>query len=350
MRREADMTWFFSMIGLQAPRRPAEWVRDPITAGSSENPRTVLVTGATGFIGGHLVRRLIFRGDRVIVLTRRAEVARDRFGPHVRIVTSLNDLDSKERIDAVVNLAGAPIMGFPWTRKRRETLIASRVETTRALVSLSDRMVRPPRVFLTASAVGYYGVGGDEQLDEHGPPASIFQSKLCQQWETAAEAASSTGARVVKLRIGLVLGTDGGALPALARAVRCGFGTVLGSGKQWVSWIHIDDLIRLFEFALDTPGLRGALNAVSSNPVTQRAFQRAMAEALHRPLWLRVPAIVLRATLGEMAQLLVDGQRVVPSRATELGFRFRYLDIRRTMASLWASRRVRQHMQQTLHR
>jgi uncharacterized protein len=341
-------------LAVLALRRPAEWVRDPIMAGSRAYPRTVLVTGATGFIGGHLVRLLISRGDKVIVLTRRAEVALDRFGPHVRIVTDLNDLDSKERIEAVVNLAGAPIMGFPWTRKRREKLIASRVETTRALVSLSDRMVRPPRVFVTASAVGYYGVGGDEQIDEHGRPASMFQSKLCQQWETAAEAASSTGARVVKLRIGLVLGRDGGALPPLAGAVRLGFGAVLGSGKQWVSWIHIDDLIRLFEFALDTPALRGALNAVSSNPVTHRAFQCAMAKALHRPLWLRIPAIALRLALGEMAQLLVDGQRVVPARATELGFRFRYLDIRRTMMSVFAdadpNRRLRQHIQKTLHR
>jgi uncharacterized protein (TIGR01777 family) len=172
----------------------------------------VLISGATGFIGGHLVRRLIAHGDRIIIFTRRADVALDRFGPHVRIVTNLNDLDPTEKIDAVVNLAGAPIMGFPWTRARREKLIASRVNVTRELVELSSRIARPPRVFVTASAIGYYGLHGDEVIDEQSGPASIFQSTLCQQWEASAQAAEGVGARVVKLRIGLVLGRDGGAL------------------------------------------------------------------------------------------------------------------------------------------
>jgi uncharacterized protein len=357
-------SWLFTVFGagvfawsvrnalaVLALRRPPEWVRDPIMVGLSAAPRTVLVSGATGFIGGHLVRRLLLRGDKVIVLSRRPEVAVDRFGSQARVVTNLNDLESRERIDAIVNLAGAAIMGFPWTRKRREKLISSRVDTTRALVSLCGRLVRAPRVFVTASAVGYYGLGGDQRFDEHSPPGSIFQSSLCQQWETAAESAGSVGVRVVKLRIGLVLGRDGGALPPVAMAVRFGLGAVLGTGRQWVSWIHIHDLVRLFEFALETPAARGTLNAVSPNPVKHRMFQRAIAIALHRPLWLRVPEVVLRTALGEMAQLLVDGQRVVPSRAIELGFRFRYLDIRRAMISLFsrtAKRRDRHSTHQPL--
>jgi uncharacterized protein len=321
-------------FAVSALRRPPEWVRDPIMAGPSATPRTVLVSGATGFIGGHLVRRLVMRGDRVIIFTRRPDVALDRFGPHVRFVTSLADLGLDEKIDAIVNLAGAPILGFPWTLARRQKLVASRVDTTRALVALSARIARPPRVFVTASAVGYYGVRGDEVIDEQGQPMAIFQSKLCQEWEAAAEAAGSVGARLVKLRIGLVLGRNGGALPQLASAVRFGVGAVLGNRRQWVSWIHINDLIRLFEFALDTPSVRGVLNAVSPESVTHLEFQRAIASALRRPLWLRVPAIVLRAVLGEMSQLLVDGQRVVSNRATALGFKFRYPHVRRALMNL----------------
>ena len=305
-------------------RRPPEWIRNPMPAGSSPTPRTVLIGGATGFIGGHLVRRLIMRGEKVIVLTRNPDIALDRFGPHVQIVTDLHSLDASTRIDAIVNLAGAPILGLPWTRERRRTLLASRVNTTRSLVSLMGRLTTPVPVFVSASAIGFYGVGGDEVIDEQGRPTSIFQSQLCQDWEAAARAAARLGARLVRVRMGLVLASDGGALPQLLRPIRLGLGAVLGSGAQWVSWIHIEDLVRLLEFALDTPRASGALNAVSPEPVTHRQFQEALARQIGRPLWLRVPAFVLRVALGEMAQLLVDGQRVVPTRAVALGFKFHH--------------------------
>jgi uncharacterized protein (TIGR01777 family) len=327
-----------NVIAVLTLRRPPEWVRDPIVAGTRQGARTVLISGATGFIGGNLVRRLVARGDRVMVLTRHPDVALDRFGPHVRIATNLSEVDAQEKIDAIVNLAGAPIMGFPWTRKRRQQLIASRLDTTRALVALMGRMTRPPRVFVTASAIGYYGIHGDEVIDEHGKPANIFQSRLCQEWEESAQAAEELGARVVRMRIGLVLGREGGALPQLALGVKLGFGAVLGEGRQWMSWIHIDDLVRMFEFALDTPSVRSALNAVSNKPVTHREFQHVLAATLRRPLWLRVPGVFLRVLLGEMAQLLVDGQRVVPSRATELGFRFRHPDVRSALSNLYGVR------------
>jgi uncharacterized protein (TIGR01777 family) len=321
-------------IAVLSLRRPPEWVRNPIAAGSSLTPRTVLISGATGFIGGHLVRRFVKRGDKVVVFTRNPDIALDRFGPHVRIVSDLGSLDEATRIDAIVNLAGAPILGFPWTRSRRRMLITSRVDTTRSLITLMGRLTTPVRVFVSASAVGFYGIGRDDVIDESGRPTSIFQSQLCQDWEAAARAAARLGARLVRVRIGLVLGNDGGALPQLLRPIVLGFGAVLGRGAQWVSWIHIEDLVRLFEFAIDTPRVSGALNAVSPEPVTHRHFQEALAQQLRRPVWLHVPALVLRAALGEMAQLLVDGQRVVPTRAATLGFTFRFRRIQDALRDL----------------
>jgi uncharacterized protein len=317
-------------------RRPPEWIRNPIFAHemSNDSSRNVLVSGGTGFIGGHLIRSLLARGDRVIVLTRDADRALDRFGPHVRIITATSQLDERERIDAVVNLAGAPILGFPWTKARRRKLIGSRVTTTRSLVGLCGRLVHPPRVFISASAIGYYGLGGDDPLDETQPPQPIFQSRLCQEWEAAADAAEGVVVRVVKMRIGLVLGRDGGALPQLAMPVRLGLGAVLGDGKQAVSWIHIDDLVRLFEFALDTPMLRGALNAVSPRAATHAQLQRMIANVLHRPMWLRIPAFMVRALLGEMSQLLVDGQHVIPARATGAGFDFKHPNLGEALTHL----------------
>ncbi len=305
-------------------RRPPEWVRNPLKALATPSGRTILVTGATGLIGGHLVRRLLTRGDAVIVLTRDSERALDRFGPHVRIITDLRSLQRGTRIDAVVNLAGERILGLPWTRARRNALLRSRIDITRALSALSARLDRPPRVLVSASAVGYYGVRGDEVLDERAASQPIFQSKLCQEWETAARAADSLGVRVVTLRLGLVLARDGGALPSLARPVRMGLGATLGVGRQWVSWIHIDDVVRLIEFALGNPALRGAVNAVAPAAVNHAQFQRELAQTLCRPLWLPIPALVVRGILGEMAQLLVDGQRVTPLRALAAGFVFQY--------------------------
>ena len=324
-------------------RRPPEWVRDPIEARPNSHGRTVLVTGGTGFIGGHLIRRLVTRGDRVIVLTRDADRALDRFGPHVRVITTLTDLSADERVDAIVNLAGAPILGVPWTKARRRQLINSRVNTTRALVTLCARLTRPPRVFITGSAVGYYGLGGDTVFDEQTEPQALFQSELCQEWETAAIAAEGTGARVVRMRMGIVLARNGGSLPQLAKPVRLGLGAILGTGKQWVAWIHIDDLVRLFEFALDTPSCRGAVNAVSPAAATHEQMQRLLAKVLHRRIWLRAPATLIRALLGEMSQLLVDGQRVAPLRALRSGFVFRYPNLGTALEQLLGRRQTMTH-------
>jgi uncharacterized protein (TIGR01777 family) len=305
-------------------RRPPEWVRNPLMTLPSSAGRTILISGATGFIGGYLVRRLLSLGDAVIVLTRDAERALDRFGPHVRIITDLGVLSKDTHIDAIVNLAGERIFGFPWTKARRSALLDSRIKTTRALTALCERLEHPPRVLVSASAIGYYGVRGDEVLDEQASPQAIFQSRLCQEWEAAAQSAENFGVRVVTLRLGLVLARDAGALPSLALPVRIGIGAILGSGRQWMSWIHIEDVVRLIEFALGNPMLRGAVNAVAPTAVSHAQFQSALARTLRRPVWLRIPSIILRCLLGEMAELLVDGQRVIPTRALAAGFRFQH--------------------------
>jgi uncharacterized protein (TIGR01777 family) len=311
--------------------RPAEWVRDPIVGADAASGRGVLVSGATGFIGGHVVRALRRRGDAVWVWTRDADRALERFGPHVHVVTSLTEIPAAARIDAVIALAGAPVIGPPWTRARRQLLIDSRVKTTQALLDWCAVRTAPPRVLITASAIGFYGgfcgSAGDAWLSESSPAQEVFQSRLCVEREAAANAGEAQGIRVVNLRIGLVLGRDGGILPRLALPAKLGLAAVIGDGRQWMSWIHIVDLVRIVEGALDNPAWRGALNAVAPAPVRQREFQRALTHSLRRPLWLRVPAFALRAALGEMAGLLVEGQRVAPRRLINEGFEFRHFTL-----------------------
>ncbi len=248
--------------------------------------RRILVTGATGFIGRKLVRRLVERGDRVIVHARRAAKAADLFGPHVEVVTDLAKLPAETRVDAVINLAGEPIAGAPWTRRRRALLLDSRLGMTRALLALVERLAIKPTTWINASAIGYYGArASDDALNEKSAAGTGFQAELCRRWEETAAQAAEHGVKVATLRIGVVLGGDGGALPALARPVRLFAGTVLGTGRQWFSWIHIDDLLDVVCFVLDEATLAGPLNATAPTPVRHAELMAAMAATLRRPLW-----------------------------------------------------------------
>lgn len=300
--------------------------------------RRVLVSGATGFIGRHLTCRLLERGDKVTVLTRDRHKAMRLFGTRASIITDLAAIDRAAKIDAIVNLAGALLATFWWTDGRKRLLLESRLGVTEALLTLAARLATPPRTWINASAIGYYGVRNDDTaLHEKTAPQPIFQSELCCAWEAAAARASAFGTKVAALRIGVVLGRDGGALPALARPVGFGIATRFGDGKQWVSWIHVDDLVELFLFVLDQETLAGPLNACAPAPVRHDELMTAIAAALRaRPLWIRVPERALRAGLGELAQFFVDGQRVVPERATALGFRFRYATAGAALANLLA--------------
>lgn len=286
--------------------------------------QTVLVTGGTGFIGASLVARLLSEGRRVIVLTRDPMQARASLGAGVWAVDRLDDIPAETRIDAIVNLAGAPILGAPWTNARRQVLLDSRVQTTRALHRLIDRLDRQPEVLVSASAVGYYGVPASmAALDEAAPAEpGRFQSDLCVAIEREALSVQRLGVRVVCLRPGIVLGHGGGAYPPLALAARLGLGAVLGSGQQAVPWIHLDDAVGLILHAVAEPVLQGALNAVAPDLPGQAVFTQAMASSCGRRAWLRVPAWALRTALGEMSELLLCGQNAVPAKALASRYTF----------------------------
>jgi uncharacterized protein (TIGR01777 family) len=302
------------------------------------SPRAVLLTGGTGFIGGHVVRALRSRGVKIWVWSRNAARARRRL-PGVSTVSALDEIPVGEPIDAIVNLAGAPAIGLPWTKSRRRVLIDSRVKTTDAVIAWCASRAGRPRVLLSASAIGYYGgfsgPESDEWLDESAPPGTTFQSQLCVAREAATRPASTLGIRVVNLRIGLVLGTDGGILAQLALAARFGAAAVIGDGRQWMSWIHVDDLLAIIERALVDGTMRDEWNAVAPNPVRQRDFQRALTRVLDRPLLLWMPAALLRLMLGEMAELLVKGQRVAPRRLRDAGFEFRHPELEGALRNLF---------------
>ncbi|WP_395016745.1 TIGR01777 family oxidoreductase [Dongia sp.] len=282
--------------------------------------RTVLVTGATGFIGRALVARLHERGDRVVVLAREAVEAHLALGTEVLVTTRLTDLPPAFPIDAVVNLAGAPIMAGAWTKERKRRLVGSRVGVTRLLVDWLATRSRRPEVLVSASAIGWYGAGCDAAF---APAGEGFAAVLCRAWEREAASAAALGMRVCRLRLGLVLGPEGGMLKSLLPAFRLGFGAVIGDGQQWLSWIHRDDAVEMIARAIADPLFSGAINATAPLPVRQAEFAHTLGRVLHRPVWLSLPAAPLRALLGERASLLLEGPQVLPKRALEIGFAFR---------------------------
>lgn len=337
-------SWFFTLaaIGVLAwALRNAIAVRalghepEPFVPVVPASGPAVLVTGGTGFIGSALVRELVGQNRRVIVHARDLLQARRAF-PGAWVVDRLDDIPPDTRIHAVVHLAGAPILGVPWTRRRREALIESRTQLMHELLYLVARMQERPAVLVSASAVGYYGVPADDApVDERAQPQpGRFQSDLCVAIEHEARRAEALGLRVVRLRFGIVLGEGGGAYPALSFAARLGLGAVLGSGRQPVPWIHIDDAVGLVRFAIANTQLQGPVNAVAPEVPTQEQFARSMAAAFGRRVLLRVPDRALRWGLGEMSELLRLGQHAVPRAATAAGYAYRRPSITGAMAAL----------------
>jgi uncharacterized protein len=265
----------------------------------------VAITGANGFLGRHVSARLREHTIRA-VSTRNGVRAQDFAG-----------------CDAVIHLAGEPV-AQRWTTAARERIRSSRVEGTRDVVAALRS--NPPKVLISASAIGYYGSRGDEVLTEPSAPASDFLGQLAVEWEREARAAEQLGVRVVSPRISVVLGRDGGALQKMLTPFRLGVGGRIGSGKQWMSWIHVDDLVELIAFAIQND-IRGPLNACSPNPVTNATFTRELARALHRPAIFPVPKIALKLVFGEMSQVIYSSQRVMPEATVRTGFEFRFPEI-----------------------
>ncbi len=304
----------------------------------------VVVTGATGFVGMKLVERLHSLGDRIVVLARNVQKANRQFPkeffPNIDVV-GYNPLivgdwtDTISGADAIINLAGEPLAGVRWTDQRKQEIRDSRILTTKVLVQAIAKADVKPKVLISGSAIGYYGASLDKNFDEYSYAGDDFLANVCKDWEAEADKVMGLGLRLVKLRTGIVLGL-GGAIAKMLPIFQVGGGGKIGSGKQWFSWIHRDDLVDLIISALTNPQITGALNATAPQPVTNADFTVALAKALNRPAFLPVPAAALILIFGEGASVLLDGQRVLPKKAELNKFIFKYPDIDRALSQILA--------------
>lgn len=298
--------------------------------------QSILITGGTGFIGSRLVEALIAAGHTVTLLTRNPENAA-KLGVPLKFVTDLEQIHSDERIDAIINLAGQPVAGGLWSKSYKAKVLASRVETTRALKTLIDRLNTRPSIFVNGSAIGIYGVQRKDPADDYQQPASdgSFSQDLCRDWEAEAAKIEWLGIRTVYLRIGLTLDTAGGPLGQMLFPFEFGMGGAFGKGDHWMSWITRDDLVRLISFALAQADLRGPVNAVAPKPVRNADFAKALGAALNRPTILAVPDFFLRYGLGAMGrEIFLGSQNIVPAKALAAGFEFESADIETAFEAL----------------
>jgi hypothetical protein len=301
---------------------------------------TIVIAGGTGFLGAPLVSTLARDGHDVVVLTRRSRggpanpssayvgwTPNGETGPWASLIDGAG---------AVVNLAGESIAGRRWSAAHKQRVRDSRVQATRSLATAIRSAAHPPPVFVSGSAVGYYGPLGDQPVTEDAPAGSDFLARVCVEWEGEAAPAAGGSTRVVLVRTGLVLERDGGALPPMLPPFKLGVGGPVGSGRQYWPWIHRDDWVALVRWAIATPSVIGPINATAPNPVTNAEFSRALGRALHRPAFMPAPAFALRLLLGEMADALVlSGQRAIPAKATSSGFTFKYSNVDEALRAIF---------------
>lgn len=299
----------------------------------------ILITGATGFIGQRLVRRLIAENHNLVLWVRNQEKAQSLFNDlkhqSLNIILDLDAVDLP--IDAVINLAGEPIIDKRWTSERKVLLEDSRIGVTRELVGWLSHQTYKPSVFLSGSAIGIYGNYPENvELTEQSAFRDCYPSYLCQQWEFEAQKAQTFGVRVCLIRTGVVLHPDGGALKKMYLPFKLGVGGRVASGQQWLSWIHLEDMVRLLTFLLDSD-ISGSVNATAPEPVPYQIFTTALAQIISRPHLFPMPATVIKLMFGEAGQLLIEGQKVVPSKLLKEGFEFRYRNIDDTLRNFFSN-------------
>lgn len=284
----------------------------------------VLIIGGSGFIGSALTRELSGAGHEVIVSTRKKTAAQKK------LTWNPPDLippDTISQFDAVINLAGENVFSERWSSERKEKIRSSRVDTTKVLVESIRASADRPNVLINTSAIGYYGPHGDENVNEDAPHGSDFLAGVCREWEGAALSAEAAGVRVVITRFGLVLGESGGALSKMLGPFKAFVGGYIGSGRQWMSWVHIDDITGFIRYALENESVSGPYNVTAPGPVTNREFSSALGKVLGRPSFFPVPALALKLALGEFGDVLLTGQRVVPEKALKAGYTFKYTNV-----------------------
>ncbi|PHM46126.1 epimerase [Xenorhabdus mauleonii] len=284
----------------------------------------ILITGGTGLIGHRLTCQLLSISHSITILSRSPQKVYSLFSDLVECWTTLNDQHDLNNFDAVINLAGEPILDKRWTPKQKEEICQSRWHITEQLSKLINASETPPAVFISGSAVGYYGDQGQAVITEDDSPHDEFTHQLCKRWEQLALQAQSDKTRVCLLRTGIVLAKEGGALQKMLPLFRLGLGGAIGDGKQYMPWIHIDDMVNGIYYLLVSTELNGPFNMTSPYPVHNEQFSAILAKVLHRPCIFRIPAFVLKAMMGEAATLVLSGQQAIPKKLEEAGFGFRY--------------------------
>lgn len=289
----------------------------------------ILITGGSGFIGSMLCSRLLEKQHNIVVLSRHPE----KIKANMKCISQLEQLTAENSFDIVINLAGEPIADKRWSRHQKEVIYNSRINTTRQLIEYFKKSRHRPELFISASAIGYYGIGQtNESVNEEATGDQSFSSQLCQQWEAVASQAKALGIRTCLLRTGIVLGKGGGALKKLSPPFRLGLGGKIGNGNQWMSWIHLDDLVGIILYCIEHKNITGAVNGTAPNPVTNKLFTKVLGKTLERPAIIPLPAVIVKLLMGQMGEeLLLAGKKVLPDKIIKAGYKFKYKQLEQAL-------------------